>query len=169
VNKIEFATSKQGDDATKLNHRHFMKQLLTLLTIALLALPALADDLKWTTDLPAAKAQAKKDGKLVFIDFTGSDWCGWCKKLDAEVFSTKEFAGYAAKQLVLVKLDFPRSLKQSEALKTANAALKEQFAIEGFPTLVVLNGDGKELWRQVGYLEGGPKVWIEKLVGLKAR
>ena len=144
-----------------------MKKLLALLTVALLALPAMADDLKWTTDLPAAKTLAKKEGKLVLIDFTGSDWCGWCIKLDKEVFSTKLFAAYAAKNLVLVKLDFPRSLKQSDALRKANAALKEQFAIEGFPTLIVINGDGKELWRQVGYMEGGPKAWTEKLASLK--
>ena len=144
-----------------------MKKLLALLTVALLALPAMADDLKWTTDLPAAKTLAKKEGKLVLIDFTGSDWCGWCIKLDKEVFSTKLFAAYAAKNLVLVKLDFPRSLKQSDPLRKANAALKEQFAIEGFPTLIVINGDGKELWRQVGYMEGGPKAWTEKLASLK--
>jgi protein disulfide-isomerase len=144
-----------------------MKRLLTLLAITLLALPALADDLKWTTDLSAAKAQAKKDGKLVFIDFTGSDWCGWCIKLDKEVFGTKQFAEYAAKNLVLVKLDFPRKVQQSDTLKKANAALKDQFNIEGFPTLIVVNGDGKELWRQVGYMEGGPKAWTEKLAALK--
>jgi protein disulfide-isomerase len=144
-----------------------MKKLLILVTAALLALPTLAEGIKWTTDLPAAKAQAKKEGKLVFVDFTGSDWCGWCIKLDKEVFGTKQFAEYAAKNLVLVKLDFPRKLQQSEELKKANTALKEQFSIEGFPTLLVLNGDGKELWRRVGYMEGGPKAWTEKLAALK--
>jgi protein disulfide-isomerase len=144
-----------------------MKRFLTLIITAMLALPVLAADLNWQTDLNAAKAQAKKDGKLVFIDFTGSDWCGWCIKLDKEVFGTKQFAEFAAKNLVLVKLDFPRKLKQSDELKKANAALKDQFSIEGFPTLIVLNGEGKELWRQVGYMEGGPKAWTEKLAGLK--
>lgn len=146
-----------------------MKKLITLLTLALLAVPVLAEDLKWTTDLPAAKAQAKKEGKLVFVDFTGSDWCGWCIKLDKEVFATKEFAAYAEKNLVMVKLDFPRKSAQSETLKKANAALKDQFNIEGFPTLIVLDGEGKELWRQVGYMAGGPKAWLEKLGGLKAK
>ncbi len=145
-----------------------MKKLLLLLTVALLALPALADNLKWTTDLAAAKGEAKKEGKLVLIDFAGSDWSDWCIKLDKEVFGTKQFVEYAAKNLVLVRLDFPRKSKQSEELKKTNAALKVQFATEDvFPTLIVLNGDGKELWRQVGYMEGGPKAWTEKLASLK--
>lgn len=144
-----------------------MKKLLTLAVAALLAMSALAGDLKWQTDLNAAKARAKKQGKLVLVNFTGSDWCGWCMQLDKEVFSTKQFAEYAAGKLVLVKLDFPRSIQQSEALKNANEALKNQFGVEGFPTLVVVSGDGKELWRQVGYMEGGPTVWIAKLKAIK--
>ena len=145
--------------------------LMKKTTIGLLALCALlqagAAEAKWLTDLPKAQAQAKKENKQVLMDFTGSDWCGWCIKLDKEVFGTKQFAEYATKNLVLVKLDFPRKVQQSEALKKANAALKEQFTIEGFPTLIALKGDGTELWRQVGYMEGGPKAWTEKLASLK--
>jgi thioredoxin-related protein len=122
---------------------------------------------QWSTDLPSAQAQAKKDKKIVLVNFTGSDWCGWCKKLQAEVFTTKEFDTYAKDKLVLVEIDFPNQKKQTAALKKANEALQTKYKAEGFPTIVALNGDGKEVWRQVGYMPGGPKAWIAKLESLK--
>jgi thioredoxin-related protein len=121
----------------------------------------------WSTDLTAAQAEAKKNKKLVLINFTGSDWCGWCKKLQAEVFTTKEFDTYAKDKLVLVEIDFPQQKQQSAALKKANEALQEKYKAQGFPTIVVLNGEGKEVWRQPGYMPGGPKAWIAKLDTLK--
>ena len=131
--------------------------------MGLLAWQAGAEELKWQTDLPAAQAQAKKEGKMVFVDFTGSDWCGWCIKLQKEVFTTKEFADYAKKNLVLVELDFPRTKPQSDELKKTNAKLQKQHDVGGFPTLLVLNGEGKEVWKQTGYMAGGPTAWIAKL------
>jgi protein disulfide-isomerase len=128
-----------------------------------LAWQAGAADATWMTDLPAAQKKAKAEKKLVLMDFTGSDWCGWCKKLDKEVFSTPEFKDYAKDNLVLVELDFPRAKQQSATLKQANAKLKEQYDVRGFPTIVVLNGDGKEVWTQRGYMAGGPSAWIAKL------
>jgi protein disulfide-isomerase len=122
---------------------------------------------EWNTDLPTARARAGKEKKLVLVDFTGSDWCSWCKRLQKEVFSTKEFGDFAKDNLVLVEIDFPSQKKQNDSLKKANEALKNQYRVEGFPTIVVLDGDGKELWRQVGYLEGGPKAWIGKIRPLK--
>ena len=83
------------------------------------------------------------------------------------MLDTPEFQDYAAKNVVLVQLDFPNKLAQSDDLKKANAALKTQYKIDGFPTLVVLDKDGKEIGRQVGYSEGGPKVFIAKLEGFK--
>jgi protein disulfide-isomerase len=143
-----------------------MKRLLVILFIiaGFLAtqLPSRAE-LSWGTDLNAALAQAKKEKKLVLMDFTGSDWCGWCIKLKKEVFDTKEFAEYAGKNLVLIELDFPRAKKQTEALAKANETLKTKYKAEGFPTIVVLNGEGKEVWRQPQYMHGGPKAWIAKL------
>lgn len=121
----------------------------------------------WSTDLPAAQAQAKKDKKLVLVNFTGSDWCSWCKKLQKEVFGTKEFQAYAKDKLELVEIDFPNAKKQTDALKKANEALQAKYKAEGFPTIIVLNGEGKEVWRQVGYMPGGPAAWIGKLKSLK--
>jgi thiol:disulfide interchange protein len=117
------------------------------------------------TDLPAALNQARSENKLVLLDFTGSDWCGWCKKFDKDVLSTDKFAGYAKTKLVLVTLDFPSHKKLDAALKQANQKLKSRFGVNGFPTFVLLNSAGRELGRQVGYLRGGPDAFIAKLDG----
>ncbi len=144
-----------------------MKSILTTLAALMLAATLNAADSAWTTDLPAAQAKAKKEKKLVVMNFTGSDWCGWCKKLHKEVFATPEWEAFAKENLVLVELDFPSAKKQSDALKKANEALKNEYKAQGFPTIVVLDSEGKVAWRQVGYMEGGPKAWIGKLKGLK--
>jgi thioredoxin-related protein len=125
--------------------------------------------LSWTTDRPKAKAKAEKEKKLVFIDFTGSDWCGWCMKLDSEVFSKPEFAEYAKKNLVLVQLDYPHNKELPADLKAANKALAKKFDVSGFPTLVALKPDGTVAWKQVGYMPGGTSAWIAKLDEAKAK
>lgn len=122
-----------------------------------------AAEAQWLTSVPEAQALAKKENKLVLMDFTGSDWCSWCKKLDAEVFSKTEFIEYAKKNLVLVQVDFPSSKPQSPELKQANQALQAKYKVEGFPTLVVIKPDGTIVWQQPGYLEGGPPAVIAEL------
>lgn len=122
-----------------------------------------AADLTWLTDLPKAQAEAKAENKLVLMDFTGSDWCPWCIKLDKETLSQPEFADYAKKNLVLMLLDFPREKPQSDELKKANADLQKKYSVDGFPTLIAIKPDGTVVMTQVGYLEGGPKALIEKL------
>lgn len=123
----------------------------------------MASDASWLTSVPDAKAKAEKEKKLVLLDFTGSDWCGWCKKLDAETFTKPAFADYASKNLVLVEVDFPKSKVLSEDQKAANKALKEKYDVSGFPTLVVMKADGTVVWKQVGYMKGGPEAMIAKL------
>lgn len=146
-----------------------MNKLAFVLLLTLLACRGSAAELNWVTDLPKAQEQAKKEGKMVFMNFTGSDWCGWCIKLKREVFDTKEFAQYAAKNLVLVEVDFPRQKKLSPEQKKANDALQEKYRAEGFPTIVVLNKNNKEVWKQVGFMEGGAKAWIAKLEEAKKK
>lgn len=143
-----------------------MKKLMMGLVTMALAFQLGAADSSWLTDMPKALEKAKADKKMVMIDFTGSDWCGWCIKLDKEVFSTPEFKEYAAKNLVLVEIDFPRKKAQSDALKQQNRKLQKQYNIEGYPTIVVLNSNGKEVGR-LGYKPGGPKVFIADLDKLK--
>ena len=134
------------------------------IAIGLMACWALAQAgaAEWLTDLPKAQAKAKAEKKLVMLDFTGSDWCGWCIKLHKEVFSKPEFEEYAKKNLVLVEVDFPRGKQQTEELKKANQKLQEKYGIEGYPTLILLNGEGAKV-AQSGYVQGGPKAFIADL------
>lgn len=140
------------------------------IAIGLLACWALyqvsASEVEWLTDAKKAQTQAKQESKMVMLDFTGSDWCGWCIKLDKEVFSKPEFVDYAKKNLVAVEVDFPRKKEQTAEQKKANEALQDKYKIEGYPTIIVLDGDGKQLG-QLGYMTGGPKAFIAALDKLK--
>jgi thioredoxin-related protein len=122
----------------------------------------------WTSDFAAAKAQAAKDGKDMLVDFTGSDWCGWCIKLKKEVFSTPEFEAAAPKKFVLVELDYPRDqTKLSAETKEQNAKLQKEFGIRGFPTIMLLDGQGRP-FAQTGYQQGGPAAYLKHLDELQA-
>jgi len=136
----------------------------TLLCLALVFTSMLAVHADWTTDYKAALVQAKSQNKLVLLDFTGSDWCGYCKLLDKEVFTQPAFNDFANKNYILVTIDFPHQKPLSDDLKQQNDGLGKQFGIQGFPTLIVLDADGKELGRQTGYNPGsGPDAVIAKL------
>lgn len=117
----------------------------------------------WSTDFSKALVRAKADGKMVLLDFTGSDWCLWCIKFDHDVLSTDPFAAYAQNKLELVLVDFPRAKPQSDALRQANWELAKRYNINGFPTFVLVNYAGKELGRQVGYGKGDPGAFISEL------
>ena len=101
-------------------------------------------DTAWLTDLPAAQKQARTENKMVLIDFTGSDWCPPCIAMRKNVFSKKEFVDEASKKYILVELDFPKADK-AEAEK--NQPFAEKYKIDGFPTVVLLNSEGKEFSR----------------------
>lgn len=140
------------------------KSLLVFIATASIAVGS-----DWGTDWEAAKAQAKKEDKPIFINFTGSDWCGWCIKLEKEVFSKKAFKDYAKENLVLMEVDFPRKAKQSAEVKEQNKKLDKEFKIEGYPTLFLLDAEGKKLSGDVGYREGGPDAYVKHLKELLAK
>ncbi len=117
----------------------------------------------WGNDFPAALQRAQAEKKLVLLNFSGSDWCEWCIKFDQEVLVTDRFTSYAAKNLVMLKADFPRKKAQDEILKHNNAALQKTFHVDVFPTYILLNANGDELGRQAGYLPGGPDAFIKEL------
>ncbi|HEY1848438.1 MAG TPA: thioredoxin family protein [Opitutaceae bacterium] len=127
---------------------------------ALLISAGAAHAAEWTEDYAAAAAQAKKEHKMLLLDFTGSDWCVWCKRTDKEVFDTAKFREFADKKLVLVKVDFPKERPMPDAVKAQNAKLQEKYGIEGYPTLIVLSPSEKVVFSQVGYKEGGPDAFI---------
>ena len=127
---------------------------------AALLLIAVARAADWTEDYPAAAAKAKQEHKLLLLDFTGSDWCIWCKRLHDEVFDTQKFKDFADKKLVLVTVDFPNAKVQSEALKAQNKSLAAKYSVEAPPTLIILDPDEQFVFKQEGYLEGGPDALI---------
>ena len=122
----------------------------------------------WDDDYDKALAQAKAGKKMVLLDFTGSDWCGWCIKLDKEVFSKPEFKTYAKDNLVLVEVDFPQGKQQAKKLKEQNEKLQKEFGVQGYPTIIVLNAEGKKVG-QLGYMKGGPTAFLAELDKLKGK
>src|SRR5215813_13970270 len=121
----------------------------------------------WMHDYNKAQEEAKTNHKLLFLNFTGSDWCGWCIKFDKEVLSQPQFKDYARNNLVLVELDFPRRKQQSAELQKQNRELAQQYEVFGFPTIIVLNSDGQKLWQFDGYFPSGPEAFIAQLQKLR--
>ena len=122
----------------------------------------------WITDLKKAQEEAKANHKLVLVNFTGSDWCGYCILLERAILSKPEFKDYANKNLVLLEIDFPRRdgpkwNAQSVDLKKQNLQLAEKYDVSGFPTLVMLDGEGKMVWRFDGYYSGGLATFLAEL------
>ena len=116
----------------------------------------------WFTSMAQAQDAARKDNKVIFVDFTGSDWCPWCVRLHDEVLSQAAFKEYAAKNLVLLLVDFPRKKGQTKEQKQANNALAQKYGIDGFPTILILDADGKVL-AKTGYRRGGAAAYVEHL------
>ena len=119
----------------------------------------------WETDFEEASATAKASNKYMLLDFSGSDWCGWCVKLDNEVFSKKAFKDYAKENLVCVLVDFPRRKQLKKALKEQNAKLQQKYGVRGFPTVIVLSPTG-DLVGKTGYKAGGPDAYVSHLKGM---
>lgn len=116
---------------------------------------------EWLTNYEEAIARAKKEGKLILADFTGSDWCGWCIKLKGEVFDKPEFQKWALENVVLLELDFPRKKELPKELADQNAKLRDKFGVRAYPTIVFIDAKGEKAG-QSGYVEGGPEAWIKK-------
>ena len=145
-----------------------MKKFLIIIVLALSCLSVEAqENLKWHTDLKEAIKVSNKSKKPLFLFFTGSDWCGWCIRLQKEVFKTKEFADWAEKNVTLVELDFPRKAAQAQELKQQNAQLAQFFQVRGYPTVWFAsaneNKEGKVSFTpygNTGYVAGGPVAWL---------
>jgi thioredoxin-related protein len=121
----------------------------------------------WLNDYKKAQQEAKATHKFLLLNFTGSDWCGWCIKFDREVLSQPQFKEYARNNLVLVELDFPHTKAQSAELRKQNRQLAQQYEVVGFPTIVAVNSDGQKLWQYDGYFPGGPEAFIAELKKLR--
>jgi len=135
---------------------------LALLLSLVWTLPLHADQLEWFTDIEAAQAKARNENKVVMLNFTGSDWCPWCKKLKAEVFDQPEFAEFAKSRLVATEVDFPHNKPLAPAQRQVNEKLVQVLQIKGFPTVVLLDPSGRPMG-ETGYLPGGPGPFIQAL------
>lgn len=116
----------------------------------------------WETDFAKASTNAAKEGRFILLDFTGSDWCGWCIKLHKEVFSQNEFKKFADANLVCVEIDFPQRKHQSKELKEQNGKLQQQYEVRGYPTLFILSPKGDKI-AQTGYRRGGAEAYVAHL------
>ena len=120
----------------------------------------------WNTDFAEAQRQARDGGKDLLLNFTGSDWCGFCIELEDAVFSHKAFVDLARNEFVLVEVDFPAEKPQADAVKQQNAQLKQKYGVAGFPTVLLIDSEG-DPYAQTGYLEGGPNEYLEHLGELR--
>lgn len=144
-----------------------MKKLISILLL-FLTINAFAQEggLDWHTDVNKAIELSIESEKPLFMFFTGSDWCGWCIRLQKEVFFKPDFVKWAKENLILVELDFPRRKKLDESLKQQNDNLRQMFAVRGYPTgwfVVPEIEDKKVNFKRLGsqgYVAGGPTNWI---------
>ncbi|MES2658374.1 MAG: thioredoxin family protein [Verrucomicrobiota bacterium] len=121
----------------------------------------------WISDFAAARKQAAESKEDLLVDFTGSDWCGWCIKLNKEVFSQEPFKTGVRGKFVLVELDYPKDKsKLSEATIKQNEELGKKYAVAGYPTILLCDAEGKP-FASTGYQEGGPEAYVKHLDELR--
>ena len=140
------------------------KTLLTAATCSslVLALTLNLHAVEWRTDFEKVSEEAEKSHRYMLLDFSGSDWCGWCIRLDDEVFSESAFDAYAEENLICVLLDFPRRKRLDSLTAEQNKALAAKYGVKGFPTVVILAPDGG-LVARTGYQKGGAEAYVEHL------
>ena len=137
-------------------------RLITILLMVVFSTCNIVFANDWLEDYQQAVKIASESDKMILMNFTGSDWCGWCIRLDKEVFSTATFKKYAEENLVLLKIDFPRRITQTNELRQQNADLQRTHNIRGYPTIVLLDKDEKVV-AQTGYMKGGASNYVKNL------
>jgi protein disulfide-isomerase len=146
-----------------------MKSIMFILLLSVSTLVTwsqTATTLSWYTDVSLASQAAATENKPMLLFFTGSDWCGWCHRLQREVFNTPAFTTWASSDVILVELDFPRNKVLPQNIMEQNQMLQRQFGVQGYPTVWFVNvtkeADKLNLapLSSSGYLQGGPEVWI---------
>ena len=118
----------------------------------------------WSEDFAAASETAKKEGKLMLLAFSGSDWCGWCVKMEKEIYAQKKFIAEAKKKFVLVMIDSPRNKEiLTKLAKKQNPELVKKYGIHGYPSTVIVRPSGEVVKRFGGYQKGGIEPFLEAL------
>jgi len=143
-----------------------MRNSFILLLLVISSYSVSAQNVVWHTDINKAVDLSNKTQKPMLLFFTGSDWCGWCIRLQKEVLKTAEFESWAKENVILVELDFPRRTPQSDEIKKQNMELQQMFQVRGYPTVWFV-GVGKtdskislEKLGSTGYVAGGPSAWL---------
>ena len=143
-----------------------MNKIVLLFLLVFGSMTTQAQELTWETNINKAIEVSNKTNKPLLLFFTGSDWCGWCIRLQKEVLKTPEFTKWANENVVLVELDYPRRTPQTAEIKKQNAELQQAFGIQGFPTVFfakAITTDGKTNFQglgNTGYVAGGPTAWL---------
>lgn len=119
-------------------------------------------EIYWHDDFKDAEKLAKKDHKPLLLFFTGSDWCGWCKKMNQEIFNSQDFYEMMERKFIFVEIDFPMRKNLPSEITSQNSELKKQYEVKGFPTIIILDPTGSKLL-EVGYRPGGGKAFAEYL------
>ncbi|PXY41598.1 thioredoxin family protein [Flavobacterium cheongpyeongense] len=149
-----------------------MKKIFILTFFIIGSFVLQAQELNWHTDIKEAITISNKEKKPLMMFFTGSDWCGWCIRLQNEVLKTPEFQKWAKENVILVELDYPRRTAQTPEIKNQNAELQQAFGIQGFPTIYFASAetkDGKVNFKglgNTGYVAGGPTAWLAVADGI---
>jgi len=146
-----------------------MKKLVFVCIFALVSMLTNAQEtsLEWHTDVKKAIQLSQKEKKPLFLFFTGSDWCGWCIRLQKEVFLKPEFASWAKENVVLLELDFPRRKALAPEVQQTNNQLMQLFEVRGYPTVWFVKAtekEGKVNFEKLGssgYVAGGPEAWLK--------
>lgn len=116
----------------------------------------------WKESFPEAVQLSASTGKPIFAFFTGSNWCGYCKALSAEILETDAFAEWAEENLIMLELDFPTNYEQTAEIKDQNKQLAKMYAVQGYPTIIVMDSNGRPII-QLGYEKVTPADYIAKI------
>ena len=144
-----------------------MRSLILFFTFVTFGLTLQAQENAWQTDLTEAITLSEKSKKPILMFFTGSDWCGWCIKLQKEVFNTASFKEWAKQNVILLELDYPRRTSITSELQKQNAELQRFFKVSGYPTIWITNATrlgnqiSFEQLGSTGYVSGGPDIWLQ--------
>ena len=136
------------------------------------------EELTWHSDLQKAISLSQKEKKPMMLFFTGSDWCGWCHKLQKEVFFQDAFKTWAKEHVILVEVDFPSKTgeaykKQTDETRQQNNLLQQQFSVRGYPTVWFVKPEKTKEGKvnlaqlgQTGYVAGGSQNWVDGAISL---
>jgi thioredoxin-related protein len=139
-----------------------MKRIVTACLFATV-LSVCAEPSAWLIDFEAAKKKASAEKKNLLVNFTGSDWCGYCIQLDKEVFRKEAFLNGVMDKFVLVTIDFPEDeSKVDDRTRAQNEELQEKYRVDGYPTILLADSTGRP-FAFTGYQEGGAEKYVAHL------